>query len=230
MLAGAAIDQSYVQTVHRNGTSSIEKTMEVAIFSDQFASDGLERMDAYCSKGKGIDCSVDVEKKRVTITESFASGGYYAFSSDYGLPFITHTLVIDRIPSDRFATLFERLLIESNATPGLVSGGTVKPTDLGDEEANSEVVAALRLIQANITYTVVMPVAVSEAGAGNASGSIDGSSASFDLVEVLDASKPITVKSRELNLGYLVAIAGVVVLVALALSFFGMKPAKRRKR
>jgi hypothetical protein len=106
----------------------------------------------------------------------------------------------------------------------------VKPTDLGDEEANSEVVAALRLIQANITYTVVMPVAVSEAGAGNASGSIDGSSASFDLVEVLDASKPITVKSRELNLGYLVAIAGVVVLVALALSFFGMKPAKRRKR
>jgi hypothetical protein len=230
LVASAAIDQSYIQTVSRNGASSVEKTMEIAVFSNQLATEGLAKMADYCEKKSDINCSVDVEAKRIVITENFASGGYYVFSSEYGIPSITHTITISRVPTDRFSNSLARLLVAANATEYSGSGGSAKSIDLSDTEGNAEAASVLKTLKANITYIVVMPTGVSEAKAGSVIGGISGQRASFDLLEVMSAQGgPIVVKSQELNYGYLIAIAGVVVLGALALSFAGTRPSRRKK-
>jgi hypothetical protein len=230
LVASAAIDQSYIQTVSRNGASSMAKTMEIAVFSNQLATEGLAKMADYCEKSSGINCSVDVEAKKIVITESFASGGYYAFSNEYGIPSITYTVAISRVPTDRFSNSLSRLLVAANATEYSGTGGSAKSIDLSDTEGNAEAAAILKSLKANITYTVIMPSGVSEAKAGSVIGKISGQTASFDLLEVMSESGgPIVVKSQELNYGYLIAIAGIVVLGALALSFAGTRPSRRKK-
>lgn len=226
LAAGAALDQSYVQTVSRNGTSVIEKTMQITIFSNQLTADALAKMDAYCGSQKTIRCSVDAANKTVTMSDVFASGGYYEYSSDYGLPFITHTVTVTRIPTDRFSSILDSILRGSNVTSG--SGGSTTALDLRDSKANRENAKVLRQLGVNITYTIIMPAQASSASSGNVSGRIDGQSASFDLVEVLDQSQPMVVKSEEANLGYMTVIAGVIVVAALALSFMGSKTVKRK--
>jgi len=230
LVASAAIDQSYIQTVSRSGASSVEKTMELAVFSNQLATEGLAKMADYCEKRSDINCSVDVEAKEIVITENFASGGYYVFSSDYGIPSITYTMSISRVPTDRFSNALGRLLVAANATEYAGSSGSSKSIDLSDKEGNAEAAGILKTLKANITYVIVMPTGVSEARAGSVEGRISGKTASFDLLEVMsEQGGPIVVKSQELNYGYLIAIAGVIVLGALALSFAGTRPSRKKK-
>jgi hypothetical protein len=226
--AHAALDQSYVQTVARNGSSAIEKTMEVTIFANQLTSDGLQRMQQVCASGPRFDCSVDVDAKTVLMREGFAPGGYYSFSTDYGVPSITYTLTIDRIPTDRFSNDLDRLLAAANVTDSS-GGGAARPIDLKDAATNQENAVLLKQFKANITYTIRMPVAIYDARAGGVQGSVSGNEVSFDLVEVLSESRPIVVRSSELNSGYLLAIGGVIVLAALSVTFFTSKGIRRKK-
>ncbi len=222
----AAFDQSYVQTVGRDGNSTIQKSMQLTIFG-QLNAQALSGMEQYCSSLTAFDCSVDPANKTVTITDAFSSGGYYEYTTDYGLPFVTHTLTITRIPTDRFSNLLDRLLAAGNVS-GAGGGGSTSAIDLRDNSTNIQNAAYLRQFGANITYTVVRPADVSSAAAGNVSGSVAGRQATFDLVEVLGASKPIVVKSSELNLGYITAIVGLVVIIALAVAFVRSRTVKRR--
>ncbi len=224
--ASAAFDQSYVQVLDRDGSSAIQKTMQVAIFS-QMTAQALSGMEQYCASLTAFNCSVDPVNKTVTINDSFSSGGYYEYTTDYGLPFVTHTLTIERIPTDRFSSLLDRLLAAGNVS-GAGGGGATAAIDLRDNATNVPNAAYLRQFGTNITYTVVMPADISSATAGNASASVSGRTATFDLVSVLSASKPIVVVSTELNLGYIVAIIGVLVIIGLAASFMGSKTVKRR--
>ncbi|MEW6035228.1 MAG: hypothetical protein AB1529_01330 [Candidatus Micrarchaeota archaeon] len=226
-MAFAAIDQEYIQVVARNGSSAIEKTTEVAIFSDQLAADALLRMEQVCKTSSVVDCSVDVDAKKVTMREDYLPGTYYSYSTEYGLPFVTHTISISKVPTDRFSRALGRLLVLANATAPAAGGGSVNPIDLLDAEENGPNVEILRRLDANLTYAVVMPLPVAEASAGEAPVRVDGDRAEFDLIGVMEAGKPMVVRSRELNLGYMVAIAGIVVVAALALAFFRSKPARK---
>ncbi len=226
LVSGAALDQTYVQTVSRNGTSVIEKSMQITIFSNQLTADALAKMDAYCKAQKSAGCSVDVAGKTVTMSDVFPPGGYYEFSSDYGLPFITHTVKVTRVPTDRFSSILDGILRGANVTSS--SGGSAAALDLLDAKANRENAKVLRQLGVNITYAIVMPSPVSEASSGNYTASIDGQTARFDLVEVLDQSQPMVVRSNEANLGYLTVIAGAIVIVAIAISFMGSKTVKRK--
>lgn len=228
LAAFAALDQSYSQVVSRNGTSTITRTSDITIFAGQLTVQALEKMAAACEESDSLDCSVDIGEKKVTFRESFAPGGYYSMSSDYGFPFITHTLTIDRIPTDRFSSSLDKLLRASGVAGE--QGASIRPIELADKKTAQENAQILRSVNANITYTILMPIAVSEARAGNVSGSVEGAGVAFDLVEVIGAGEPIVVVGRELNLGYMVAAAGVIVLAALALSFFGTKKPRRKKK
>lgn len=216
-LAAAALDQSYVHVVSRDGSSTMEKTMELAMFSNQLTPAVLERMGATCKSDRDLDCDVDVQNKKITIRERLSSGTYYVFTSEYGLPYITHTLVVKSIPSDRFGDVLNELLVAANVTGE--GGSGVGAMDLTDKAANNESVFYLKLLKANITYTVTMPMAIAEARAGEVAGGIHGDVAEFNLVEVLEASEPITVRCVELNLGYIVAIVGIGIIAFLAFSF-----------
>ncbi len=225
--ASAAFDQTYLQTLSRDGNSTIEKTMQVTIFSNQLDSQAMAKMDEFCKGQTALDCSLDVGNKTITITDSFSSGGYYEYTTDYGLPYVTHTLTITRIPTDRFSTLLDRILSAANVS-GSGGGGSVSPIDLRDNATNVQNAAYLRQFGANLTYTIIMPADISSAASGALNASVSGRTASFDLVGVLAESKPIVVRSQELNLGYITAIVGVLIIAALAVSFMGSKTVKRR--
>lgn len=221
MVANAALEQSYVQTVARDGSSTIQKSMDVSLFSTQLPPDALQRMSDTCQILSSMQCSV--ENTTVTITERFpAQTGYYSFSTEYGIPFITHKLVVRRIPADIFASDLDRLLAASNATAA--QSGSTPAIDL--TQNNSEIAYYLKLLKMNASYTVNMPAQVDSGGTPR--GEISGASVRFDLASVLEQGGTMTVTSRELNLGYLTILAMIVVLGALALSFF--KTTRRRNK
>lgn len=211
-LASGAMDQAYMQTVAADGTSAIMKTQDLAVFSSMVSFPALEEA---CATMSSVQCTVTGQK--ITITERFASNtGYYTYVRDDGFPFITHTLIITHIPNDVFSASLDRVLMAANASTG---GVATPPIDIAAD--NAELVTVLKLLKVKLDYEVVMPVQPYEAYAGNATGTITGNSASFDLVQVMNASQPIVVRGRELNLGILVLVIGVVVLAGLAYSFFG---------
>jgi len=233
MLSAAALDQTYVQTVERDGSSIIEKTSDLGLLSTELNFGAFERMAEVCSGSAELDCSVDVEGKTVILRDSFQSNGHYSYESEYGLPFTTHTLTIESIPTDRFSRLMDRLFDEADATG--MPASSVSPLYLRDKEQNREGAELLRQVGVTIIYTVEVPSGISEAYAGEVIATIDGNTATFDLVEVLEASEPMVVKSSELNYSYIILAGGIIVLAALAWSFMSSqpkpeKPQKKRRK
>jgi hypothetical protein len=222
----AAIDQSYEQTLERDGSSVIVKSMEVNIFAAELDSEAMDKVADTCGTSSKIRCSVDGSV--ITIEEDFSSGQYYAFTTDYGLFSIEHTLQVSRIPTDRFSTLLDDLLGEAGVLEP--SGRSSDPIDLLDTETNAESVYFLRKFDTNITYTIRMPTEISEAYAGEIKAERMGDAVQFDLIEVMEEGQPMTVKSTEVNSANVLIIATVIVLAALAYSFFRSKPRKRRKK
>jgi hypothetical protein len=225
-LASATIDQRYLQTFSADGSSTIEKYMEVSIFASQLPDASLERMSQFCAASSKINCSVDIKNKTIVVSERFGTGGYYSSETDYGLPFITQTVSIERIPNDRFGSTLEIILSSADITGA--ESGTVSALNLRDK-SNQETAMYLKKFKANLSYTVVMPAAVFSASAGNYSAQIDGQYARFDLLKVLDQSQPMRIASREINSAAIVAIIGLIVLAALALTFFGSKRGAKPK-
>jgi hypothetical protein len=226
LIASAAIDQSYDMTVNRDGSSVIVKSMELNIFGADLNAAALGDVAELCDKDSRLSCSV--EGKTITIAKEFSPGGYYTYRSEYGLLEIEHTLTISRIPTDRFSTALEDLLDEAGVLEA--SGESADPIDLLDREANDESITVLKQFGANLSYYISVPAGMTEAKAGAVEGQRVGDAVRFDLVDVMDAGQPITVKSKELNSPNIIVISMVIVLAALALTFARTKPKKRRKK
>jgi hypothetical protein len=228
VLINAALDQSYTHTVSSDGSSTITKSMDLTIFSNILGDDAFERIDEICQANQTADCSVDKEERAITITERFSEGSYYTLTVDHGIPYVTYNLVVRRVSTDRFASSLDRLLVAAEAVEE--AGGATESLNLRDE-ANKESADYLERFKANITYTINMPAPVHEARAGTVNGSITGNSVQFDFIDVLRESDYMVVTSKEINYGYLSIIAMVIVLAALAVSFFrGKKPSKKSKK
>lgn len=227
MVVSAAFDQTYVQQIDRNGGSSIEKTMDMAIAAGQLSEDAFVKMDNYCKTTTEVTCSVDVDKKIIKITESFSSGAYYSLVGDYGLPDTTYTLVISKIPVDKFTQKLEKILVATGE--GTPNEDNVNAIDLRDKATNAQSAALLKTFLAEITYVVEMPSEIKTAYAGNVTATVVGSTATFDVVSILEDSEPMVIVSRETNYGYLVAIAGVIVLIVLAYVFMASSRPRQTK-
>ncbi len=223
-LSFATVDQSYVQDISADGTSSLQKTMDISIFSNQLSNSTLLAMAAFCSSTTKVACSVDTVSKTLTIKETLPPGSYYSVETQYGFPFITQTVTIDRIPNDMFGDSLNTILAASNIT----TSGVVQALNIRDN--NSASVAALRALNANFTYTVEMPASISTAQSGAYAAAIQGTEARFDLIEVLSQSQPMVVVTSQINAFAVVGIIGVIALAALAYSFFSMRPAKGSKK
>lgn len=218
-VAGAAFEQEYVQTMASDGTSTIVKVQDLSPFAGVVPIPALQRA---CEIMSSVQCSVDGSV--MTVTERFMPNTeYYSFVKQDGFPFITYTITISKIPNDVFSADIDRVMIAANAS----TGGTPSPAiDLSAD--NRESAAVLRLLKANVTYTVELPVTPSEASAGNVSGRIEGKTATFNLVDVFDASRPMVIRAQEFNTGMVILGLGIAVVAALAYSFFGIsrKPGK----
>ncbi len=223
-LANAAMDQAYTHTVSREGTSEITRSIDISIFTTELEASAIEKMKEICEEDPQITCSV--EGNTIAITEEFSPEGYYKFEAEYGLPEITYTLTQKKIPADRFSISLDKLLLEAGA---IEESKPAPPIDLTDREKNVKTAELLERFKITITYTINMPTPIYEAYAGNISAPVSGSSVTFDIVEVMAESEPIVVRSRELNTGYLIIIAAVMIVGLLALLFFRKRPGKRKK-
>lgn len=216
MLTGS-IFQSYEQTVDTDGNSVISKEMDVGLILGMLGENTSEKLEAACSSDPGLDCSY--ENGSLTIDDMFRENdGYYSYEVDYGIPYIEHRLVVNKIPVEKFTEKLDSILTEAGVTE-TSSNDFGEPLNLKDSESNRENAQFLRQSGLEITYEAVMPGEVVEAYAGEAAGSVEGPRAQFMLSEVLEESQPMIVVSREINWGYILIIAAVIVLAAFALSF-----------
>lgn len=223
-LVSAALDQSYVMTVDRDGNSEISKSMDFLVFTADFTAEDFAEVKEICQTDSEIDCGV--EGSTLTITEKFAPGQHYSYSADYGIPYITYSLTLKSIPADKFDSTMNRLLMKAGAGDSSASSGI--PIDLSNANENQENAKLLRKYDVNITYDIIMPTGVSYSKAnGSDSGAISGNTVSYDVVSLMEQSEQVSVKSSELNMGYLIILAAAVVLGALAFSFFNSKPVKK---
>jgi len=229
-ISSASLEQTYIHSISRDGSSTMTKDTDLTIFADVLDPGAFQAVEDLCREDSRYRCSVDAPNKTIILTESFRSGTYYTFEAEYGLPFITYTLIVKKVPTDRFSSSLDDLLLEAGAIDE--SGdGSVSPMDLSDEETNTENAYYFRRFNADLDYIIDMPAPVYEAVAGNATAEITGNRASFDLVSVLEESEYMRVRSRELNLSYLFIVALAMVLIGLAYSFVkANKPSKRGKK
>ncbi len=226
LLLTGAVQQSYYQTVGRDGSSEIQRDSEIGLFADFLPPGSVAAMADICEAGI-LKCGLSEDDMVLTLYGSFdADGTYYSFESEEGIPYSTYVLTIKRVPTDRFGELTDDLLVEAGVAERSTATGT--PVVLGDSETMS-VAGELKALGVGITYIVDMPGEIVYARSDGIEGRVDYSTARFDLVDVMQNSGQIVVRSRELNLPYLMLIAIAVVLGALALSFFWEKKAKKKK-
>jgi hypothetical protein len=227
-LASGAFDQSYIQTVGTDGSSVMVKTQDLSVFSNTVSFPALAKA---CAMMSSVQCSVTGQT--MTITARFGpASGYYTYTTDNGFPLITKTLVISKVPNDVFGNDLARVLQAANITG---SGGQDVAIDLTAD--NSGIVPTLKQLKVKLTYTVDMQAAPTEASAGDVTGTIDGNTVTFNLVDVMASGKPIIIRTSELNLGAIVLIIGILVVAWLAYSFFVTsrkteetpRPLKRKK-
>ncbi len=206
MLTGST--QTYEHTFGQSGNSLIVETRDLTSYIQSYPQGALERLAGACAANPSLGCSVSGVSMTTTIAMS--PGGDYAFSSDYGIPFVTTTLTVSRIPSDQFDSALNRALVAADLT---ASGSSAKPLDLRDADANARLASAWKSVGMTKTYTVVMP---------------NGYSKTYDVIALLEDSRPVTLVTQDLNFGFLVVALGVLVLGAFAASFFMDKRKKRK--
>ncbi len=215
MLTGS-IFQSYEHTVDTKGDSVLEKEMDVGIFLGLLEEGAAGKISSACSSDESLGCSFS--EGVLVLSDKFSENdGYYSFEASYGIPYVEYELTIRKIPNERFTEMLDRILLAAGLT-NTSSTSYGAPLNLQDP-ANRESAVFLRQSNIDISYAVLMPGEVASAASGEVSGSIEDSRAEFMLSDVLYEAQPIVVKSREINWGYIIFIAAVVVLAAFALSF-----------
>ena len=219
MLTGSVF-QSYGQTVEREGNSVMIKTTDIGLMLGMLGGDVEQKLDAACSD-PSLGCSVS--DGALVMQDSFTQKeGYYTYEADYGIPNIDYIVTVKKIPSDVFTEKLDGILFTAGLTNSTTEG-SVEPINLQDAEGNEGSVDFMRKTGLDISYVVIMPGSITGATAGGVSGAIDGNRAEFMLSQVLQESKPIVVKSSEINWGYIIVIAMVIVLLAFAVSFIKSK-------
>ncbi|HLC68454.1 MAG TPA: hypothetical protein VJH24_01325 [Candidatus Bilamarchaeaceae archaeon] len=235
VLFTGCIRQEFHQTVDKDGSSTLAATYDFAQFIElsseygaqygmpggitqsAFAVQMQERCTAARQTNPSMECAVNGTTLQMTVPLE-ADNPYYDFEVEENLLFRTYRFTLHTVPLDRFdagASVDERL-------------EPPEPVDLTDKSKNAQQAQSLRLINGfAFTYAVEMPGSVVTATAGTYEAEIDGNTATFDMLEVLQDSAPLTVESQELNFFFLVAVVAVLLIVAVALAFLKHKKSSK---
>jgi len=212
-----SVFQTYEHTVKNNGESEIKKEFDLGFFTGMFGQDADARIAQVCYPNSPFRCEYN-NSKMVLRKEFSQNDGYYEFHVNYGVPFIDYEIVVRKIPTEKFSEMLDSVLFSAgviNAT----ADDYGKPINLENTAASKEAATLIKQTGLDIKYVIVMPGYVWNASAGNVSATSEGERAEFLLSEVLEEGQPMVVKSRELNIGYMLLIAMIIVLAAFALSF-----------
>lgn len=224
LLLTGAVQQSYYQVVERSGSSEIQRVSDIGLFANFLPPGSIDAMADVC-EARILRCDLEKDELVLTLYDDFESDGvYYTLETDEGFLYTGYTMTIVRIPTDRFSELTEELLMEAGAVEA--DGSPAAAIVLGSSETRS-MAREMAAIGVEITYTVELPGEITEARSGDVEAAVSGNTAEFDLLEVMVSGENIVVKSREFNFLYILLIAIVIVMGALALSFFWEKKPKK---
>lgn len=217
LLLTGSIYQTYEQTMDLDGDSVITREEDANLFLGLFGDDALQKIEQVCAEDSSLGCSYSEGKLK--LTENFQlKDGYYQFETSYGLPYIEYTLEVNKIPTDRFMKKLSEVLVAAGLSDYTDQSG--RAIDLSNKEENAEMAKLMRDSQLGIAYVIEMQGEIFVASAGEANGDVEYSRVTFSLEDVLSESEPIVVKSRELNLGFILFILAILIMGAFAASFF----------
>jgi hypothetical protein len=222
LLLTGSVYQTYVQEVDVDGKSVITREEDANLFLGLFGENASEKIEQACD----ADSTCSYSDGRLTLAEDFGpSDGYYEFDTVYGLPYIEYQLEVKKIPTDRFMEKLSSIFATAGLSEATSQNG--KAIILSNKDENAQMARFIRESGLDIVYAIRMPGEIVAATAGEVSGEMTYSTANFSMGDVLSESKPIVVKSRELNIPYIVFILAVLVIAAFAASFFFGRKKKR---
>jgi hypothetical protein len=206
-LITGSVSQNYVHSIDSLGMSTIEETTDISSFINLFPQGSLTNISAACKNTQALSCSLNdtILSMRLTIP---SENNYYSYESDSGFPIITNTFILERLPTELFDERVNAILAKAGVSEGK---GISSPIDFRENESNKLKAEAYAQSGISMNYTLVMP---------------NGKRSSYDVVKLLEESKPIVIITQELNLWLLSLVLGLAVLVAFAFSFFRMKKKK----
>jgi hypothetical protein len=189
-----------------------------------FAKNIDDMLSSACSnmmkRDKSTECSSG--NLSLSMTRNLTNkDGYYNFEVTGEFPYRTYKLTVNRIPMDKFGRSLQLGFNPSNRSLPFSDASAI---DLRKD--NSATAKGYEVIGFGIQYVVNMPGEITSATAGNYTAMVAGSTASYDLVGVMNDSAPLKVESRELNLLLISLLAGVLLLIFLVMAFFAGKKKK----
>lgn len=204
---------SVIQTYHHKsdflGNAVIEEKRDISLFIDLLPDVTVEDIKAVCESYSDLNCRVEGAFLTMEVRLE-PRNAYYSLETDYGFPFSTTTMTIERIPNDLFDEQINDILEKTDLKSG---EGTTRPIDLRDKQSNKAIAAAYRQAGLEAQYTIEMP---------------NGEIRTYDLVELLEDSKPITIRTTELNLWLIILAVGLVALALVSWSFFGNRSGRKK--
>jgi hypothetical protein len=208
ILLTGSITQTYTQSTDSLGVSTVEEKRDLSPILQLFADTALSDIKSVCDSYTSFNCAVEgtILTSQISINPV---NSYYTLETDSGFPFTTTTLTIERIPTDLFDSKINSILEIAKLTSGK---GSADPIDLNQVQANKAKAQALNQSGIVLIYSVTMP---------------NGETSEHNLNEILQDSKPITIKSQQINFGLIILILGVVVLGFLFWSFFGNRSGRK---
>ena len=207
-VAFSAGSQTYAHEVDFLGSSTIEEKRDLSLFLNLLPKTAVTDMEIVCQTYAELDCAIDANSLviRVNVPEK---NSYYTLSTDYGIPFTTTNLTIDKIPTDLFDNRINSILKKANLTEG---SGFSKPINLKNKEDNLALSDALMNAGVDSNYIIVMP---------------NGERSEVNMIELLSDSAPIVVTSYSLNLWLIFLIIGIGAVAGLSYMFFGNRRGRR---
>ncbi|MBN2478294.1 hypothetical protein JXB01_03325 [Candidatus Micrarchaeota archaeon] len=214
LLLSGCVDHRYNLSVDRTGDAELRMTLDVTQLTNQlYKESGMSRskfrenvtaqLNERCSKIEdeypGTKCMVSLQK--MTVIQSFEDG--FLFEKKEGVPYITYTLEVDRLP------LY------------LVSGDTMlKEEYIHLEGMSKENYDYLKTVESGNGKTVLvieMPSDIIYAKAGSINAEVDGKKAEFNLAQIAEEPGGIMVVSKELNMFWVYVFVGIIAVIIIAL-------------
>ncbi len=219
----ATMDHTYMQTINEKGDSFFTRITRGEVFPEGSNTSAIEQI---CQEGVIAKCKVNQSSQTTQIDITLKEKeGYYTISTDYGFPFITHVVKIERIPTDKISEQMIEILKQSGFTK------RIQPASAVDLLAdNKESARALKSFQANIQYEIKVPGLINEATFAEQRINFEGEKVTIDFTKLLEKQGELKIVSSEMNWAYISAAVAVLVIVAFGASFIFDKKVQMQKQ
>lgn len=219
----ATMDHTYMQEIDEKGNSVFTRVTKGEVFPEGSNQSAIEQI---CKENIVATCKINQSSQTTQITIKMKeSEGYYSIDTDYGFPFITHTITVEKIPTDKISEDMIKVLKQSGFSKRIQGASAV---DLLAN--NAESARALKSFQANIQYQLIVPGLINEATFAEERIEFSGEKIEIDFTKLLEKQGELKIVSSEINWAYVSAVIAVLVIVAFGASFVFDKKVQKQKQ